>query len=61
VTSGGETWDVIAALVYYDETMTGVLLDANPELGHFLILPAGKAVHIPVYPDEVLDRGQHVD
>ncbi len=46
-TQEGEAWDEIARKVYGTEKLMHVLLDANPNLRHYLTLPGNTQVVCP--------------
>ena len=48
-----EAWDQIAKRYYGNENLMHLLLEANPELAKYELLPAGQKVIVPEKPKEV--------
>lgn len=48
-----EAWDQIAKKYYGDENLMHLLLEANPELARYELLPANLKVIVPEKPAEV--------
>ena len=49
----GETWDFLAKKFYGSEKLMYKLLEANPDLKDFVILPAGAEVYIPEIEEDI--------
>ena len=47
-----EAWDEIAKKYYGDENLMHLLLEANPELATYEMLPANLQVVVPELPEE---------
>ena len=54
----GQTWDMLALSIYNSEKLAYVLLQANPDLMHYLYLPAGETVYAPQLPANKKLSGQ---
>ncbi|WP_297889749.1 tail protein X [Sulfurihydrogenibium sp.] len=53
ITKDGDRWDLLAWEFYGDPYLYVVLLEANPDLKHYSVLPSGKKLKVPiVYIDE---------
>jgi len=52
-TSHNEAWDQIAKKYYGDENFMHLLLEANPELARYELLPANLKVVVPEKPQEI--------
>ena len=52
-TSHNEAWDEIAKKYYESEYYMHLLLEANPELARYALLPANLKVVVPEKPKEV--------
>lgn len=55
--SAGETFDLIALLIYGDEKYAADILCANPDISDKLILDGGEEVRLPVV--ELLAAGEY--
>ena len=49
-TVDGDTYDMIALDMYYDEFKAPVIADANPEHAGTVVFPAGVVLRVPVIP-----------
>jgi len=56
ITQEGECWDEISKKVYGTEKLMHVLLEANPELRNYLILPGNAKVVCPEVEVENLPK-----
>lgn len=56
VTIQGDTWDSIAYKEYGAETGMATLLEANPEVSHLAIFPAGVVLQVPEYDKPQANR-----
>ncbi len=52
-TRHNDAWDAIAKKYYGDENFMHLLLEANPELAEYELLPANLKVVVPEKPEEV--------
>jgi len=53
ITNHNEAWDEIAKKYYGSEHYMHLLLEANPELAKYELLPANIKVIVPEKPEEV--------
>jgi len=52
-TSHNEAWDQIAKRYYGNENLMNLLLEANPEIARYELLPANLRVIVPEKPAEM--------
>ena len=48
----GDSWDNMSLSIYGDESLSYILLQANPRFMKYTILPAGLAIRVPELPDD---------
>lgn len=49
-TADGDTYDMIALDMYYDEFKAPVIAGANPQYAGTVVFPAGVTLRVPVIP-----------
>lgn len=55
LTVEGDTFDIVALDMYDDEFKSHLIMQANPKYIHYIQLPAGVTLKIPIIEDEPAD------